>query len=93
MYFVPEAQHDRSQARSAWDSATPKEPYEIGRCEGRSIDKGRIIGLDPSKISKPPKLRLATGEGVFSVRISQARPVTLSSSSNIMGDKPFKKSS
>ena len=49
MYFVPEAQHDRSQARSAWDSATPKEPYEIGRCEGRSIDKGRIIGLDSVK--------------------------------------------
>src|ERR1700730_2578617 len=25
--------------------------YEIGRCEGRSIDKGRIIGLDSSGIS------------------------------------------
>jgi len=24
---------------------------EIGRCEGRSIDKGRIIGLDSSGIS------------------------------------------
>src|ERR1700720_3444257 len=35
--------------------------YEIGRCEGRSIDKGRIIGLDPSNLSKPPKLCLATG--------------------------------
>ena len=33
-----------------------KPAYGIGRCEGRSIDKGRIIGLDPSKISKPPKL-------------------------------------
>ena len=35
--------------------------YEIGRCEGRSIDKGRIIGLDSSKLSEPPKLCLATG--------------------------------
>src|ERR1700675_512785 len=35
--------------------------YEIGRCEGRSIDKGRIIGLDSSNLSKPPKLCLATG--------------------------------
>jgi hypothetical protein len=37
MYFVPEGQHDRSQARSAWDSATPKEPsrrvrYDSCRC-------------------------------------------------------------
>ena len=24
MYFVPEGQHDRSQARSAWDSAPQK---------------------------------------------------------------------
>src|ERR1700704_1711922 len=24
--FVPEGQHDRSQARSAWNSASPKEP-------------------------------------------------------------------
>ena len=37
--------------------------YEIGRCEGRSIDKGRIIGLDSSNLSKPPKLCLATGLG------------------------------
>jgi hypothetical protein len=27
------------------------------------INKGPIIGLDPSKISKPPKLRSATGDG------------------------------
>jgi hypothetical protein len=26
--------------------------YEIGRFEGRSIDKGRIIGLDSSNLSK-----------------------------------------
>jgi hypothetical protein len=26
MYFVPEGQHDRSLAQSAWDSATPKDP-------------------------------------------------------------------
>jgi hypothetical protein len=35
--------------------------YDIGSCEGRSIDKSRIIGLDSSNLSKPPKLCLATG--------------------------------
>src|ERR1700730_1345019 len=35
--------------------------YDIGHCESRSIDKGRIIGLDSSNLSKPPKLCLATG--------------------------------
>ena len=35
--------------------------YVNGRCEGRSIDKGEIIGFDPSDLSKPPKLCLATG--------------------------------
>ena len=34
--------------------------------------------------------KLATGDGVFSISISQARS-TLSSSSNIIGRKPFKK--
>ena len=36
-------------------------PTQIGRCDGRSVDKGRIIGLDSSDLSKPPKLCLATG--------------------------------
>ena len=36
--------------------------------------------------------KLATGDGVFSVGISQVRSITLSSSSNIIGHKPFKKS-
>src|ERR1700745_1129288 len=35
-------------------------PDDIGSCEGRAIDKGRIIGLDSSNLSKPPKLCLAT---------------------------------
>jgi hypothetical protein len=62
---VPEGRCDRSLARSAWDSAIPKEPSRRVRCdsrrfahrfddwsdEGRSIDKGRIIGLDSSGIS------------------------------------------
>ncbi len=39
--------------------------------------KGRIIGLDPSKIGKV--------DGVFSVGISQARFTPLSRSSNIIG--------
>src|SRR5215471_8903920 len=34
--------------------------YDICSCEGRSIDKSRIIGLDSSNLSKPPKLCLAT---------------------------------
>src|SRR4029077_19741837 len=46
---------------------------EIGRCKGRSIDKGGIIGLDSSKLSKPPKLCLAQGYGAFSVSISQVQ--------------------
>jgi hypothetical protein len=33
--------------------------------------------------------KLATGDGVFSVGISQARSITLSSSSNIFGHKTF----
>jgi hypothetical protein len=36
--------------------------------------------------------KLATGHGVFSVGISQARSIALSSSSNIIVHKPFKKS-
>jgi hypothetical protein len=36
--------------------------------------------------------KLATGDGVFSVGISQARSITLSTSSNIIGHKSFKKS-
>ena len=35
-------------------------PYDICSCEGGSIDKSRIIGLDSSNLSKPPKLCLAT---------------------------------
>ena len=34
--------------------------YDICRCEGRSIDKDRIIGLDSSNLSKPSKLCLTT---------------------------------
>jgi hypothetical protein len=34
----------------------------------------------------------ATGDGVFSVGISHARSITLSSSCNIIGHKAFKKS-
>jgi len=29
MYFVPEGQHDRSQARSAWDSAHPQKSRPV----------------------------------------------------------------
>jgi hypothetical protein len=39
MYFVPEGQHDRSLARSAWDSATQKSRpvgYGLIRVDGRT---------------------------------------------------------
>jgi hypothetical protein len=36
-------------------------PTTLAVAKGRSIDKGRIIGLDTSNPSKPPKLCLATG--------------------------------
>jgi hypothetical protein len=32
---VPEGRCDRSLARSAWDSATPKEPSRRVRCDSR----------------------------------------------------------
>src|ERR1700736_393020 len=43
MEWVPEGQHDRSLARSAWDSATLKEPsrrvrYDSSRCAQRFED-------------------------------------------------------
>src|SRR5208283_1677809 len=36
-------------------------PTRLAIAKARSIDKGRIIGLDSSNLSKPPKLYLATG--------------------------------
>src|SRR5208283_3290633 len=69
--------------------------YDIGHCEGRSIDKGRIIGLDSSNLSKPPKLCLATGlamaHSALVSRRFRKRSITSSSSSNIIGHEPFKK--
>src|SRR5271165_7431419 len=60
--------------------------YDIGHCEGRSIDKGRIIGLDSSNLSKPPKLCLATGlamaHSALVSRRFRKRSITSSSSSN-----------
>jgi hypothetical protein len=38
MVFVPEGQHDRSQARSAWKSVPPKEPSRRVR-----YDRARLI--------------------------------------------------
>ncbi len=43
MYFVPEGQHDRSLAQSAWDTATPQDPsrrvrYDSCRCAHRFED-------------------------------------------------------
>jgi hypothetical protein len=65
---VPEGRCDRSLARSAWNSVTPKEPSRRVRsdscgCAHRFDDWSdeRIIGLDSSNLSKSPKLCLATG--------------------------------
>ena len=62
MYFVPEGQPDRSQARSAWDSATPKEPsrrvrYNSCRCAHRFEDWREEISnaVSVSKIEIIPK--------------------------------------
>src|SRR5271166_4094722 len=70
--------------------------YDIGHCEGRSIDKGRIIGLDSSNLSKPPNLCLATGlamaHSALVSRRFRKRSITSSSSSNLIGHEPFKKS-
>jgi hypothetical protein len=56
--LVPEGQHDRSQARSAWDSATPKEPSrrvrsDSGRCARRFNDWSDGISK-----AKPIKVKL-----------------------------------
>ena len=47
--------------------------YEIGRCEGRSIDKGRIIGLDSSNLPNLRNFAWQQGYGAFSVGISQVQ--------------------
>jgi hypothetical protein len=50
MYFVPEGQHDRSQARSAW-SHQKNWPVPAGRLNGSRLgleaNKGWIFGPDP----------------------------------------------
>src|ERR1700730_7015100 len=56
MYVVPEGQHDRSLARSAWDCATPKEPsrrvrYDSRRCGGsaapdHTVPYGTVLSKD-----------------------------------------------
>ena len=64
MYFVPEGQHNRSLARSAWDSATLKEPsrrvrYDPCRCAHRfedwSIGGRNFEGISVSGIEMIPK--------------------------------------
>ena len=93
MYFVPAGQHDRSLARSAWDSVTPKEPSRRVRydsCMGAAPIRRLEGGNFECGIAKQNKL--ATGDGVFSLGISRARAITLSSSSNIIGHKPLNKS-
>src|SRR5579864_1167382 len=167
---VPEGRCDRSLARSAWDSATPKEPSRRVRCDSRRFahrsmantfsclnihcvfsTKERVWVLDPDLrerlwpymggiakqngmipkciggvsdhvhllVTLPTRLAVAKavqlikagssawihqafpnlrnlawqqGYGAFSVGISQVRSITSSSSSNIIGHEPFKKS-
>ena len=42
---VPEGRCDRSLARSAWDSGTPKEPSRRVRCDARRLRTDSIIGV------------------------------------------------
>ena len=48
LYFVPEGQHDRSQARSAWDNATSKSrPVGYGVI-GAGVRADSMIGVTNS---------------------------------------------
>ena len=103
---VPEGRCDRSLARNAWDRATPKEPSRRVRCDSRRCAHRFDDGSDKNfeyenrKISAWihqtfPDLRnfaWQRGYGAFSVGIWQARSITSSSSSNIIGHEPFKSS-
>jgi hypothetical protein len=66
MYLVPEGQHDRSQARSAW-SHEENCSVPAGRLNGFRLkleaNKGWIVGLDPPAFARlTPELRLAPPE-------------------------------
>jgi hypothetical protein len=50
------------------------------------IDKGRIIGLDSSKLSKPPKLCLATGRWRIQRRYSQVQEMVHRAAARISWD-------
>jgi hypothetical protein len=56
MYFVPEGQHDSSQARSTW-SHEENCPVPAGRLNGSRLgleaNKGWIVGLDPPDFDRP----------------------------------------
>ena len=61
--------------------------YDSRRCAYRFEDWREEILNAVSLTNK-----LATGDGVFSVSISQARSIAVSSRPNIIGHKAFKKS-
>ena len=60
MAFVPEGRCDRSLARSAWESATPKDPSRRVRC-----DSCRCVPIR--------NFAWQQGYGAFSVGISQVQ--------------------
>src|ERR1700730_11008033 len=66
--------------------------YEIGRCEGRSIDKAGSSAWIHQTFPNLRNFAWQQGYGAFSVGISQVRSITSSSSSHIIGLEPFKKS-
>ena len=74
-------------------TAHPKEPsrrarYDSCRCAHRFEDWKEEI----SNAVSLSRINWQRGDGVFSLGISRARAITLSSSSNIIGHKPLNKS-
>jgi len=92
---VPEGRYDRSLARSAWDSATPKSrPVGYGvisigvrtdsiRCDRAALKRFKFMLC----YFTPTKKFVSWQPG-----ISQVCSITSSSSSNTIGHEPFKKS-
>jgi hypothetical protein len=97
---VPEGRCDRSLARSAWESPTPKDPScrarcDSGRCTHESIEN--VFGLPwaawAASLSRmEPSITALAASQTISISVSRSfrkRSIPLSSSSNNIG--PFEK--
>jgi hypothetical protein len=61
MVFVPEGQHDSSQARSAWDNATPKSrPVGYGVIRA-GVRADSMIGVTKFQIRRLKTFTLSVG--------------------------------